>query len=243
MPFFADRVKVVTATTGAGTVTLGAAVARFRTFAAAAIPNSSLVRYLIEDGAAWEIGIGTYNSAAGTLTRSITAPGSGSSSGALLALSGAATVAVTFASNDIRNGCQVGLVAGLNINTSATIGWDVEDYDDGGWHDNVTNNSRLTVPAGVDRVQLGVALAFNNVLDNAVPFFNIGKNGNFTVARRLSAAGSKLLESTQQPRLNACSGMIIVVPGDYFEVQVNCAPADTSYDLLTDRTFFWIIAM
>jgi hypothetical protein len=28
----------------------------------------------------------------------------------------------------------------------ATVGWDAEDYDYPNWHDNVTNNSRITVP-------------------------------------------------------------------------------------------------
>ena len=97
MPFFADRVQVATATTGTGTIALGAAVAGFRTFAAAAVPNGAEVSYLITDGADWEIGSGVYDSGAQTLTRGL----SSSSSGALLNLSGSASVSVIVRAADL----------------------------------------------------------------------------------------------------------------------------------------------
>lgn len=87
-----DRVKCVTATTGTGTVTLGAAVTGYRTFLSAYSANMSNVTYVIEDGAAWETGTGTFNFANNTLTRAIDA----SSTGALLNLSGNATIGITF---------------------------------------------------------------------------------------------------------------------------------------------------
>lgn len=97
MPYFADRVQVATATTGTGTVTLGAAVAGYRTFAAAGVPNGAEVSYLITDGAAWEIGSGVYGSGGPTLTRSLTS----SSTGALLNLSGGASVGITVRAADL----------------------------------------------------------------------------------------------------------------------------------------------
>ena len=40
------------------------------------------------------------------------------------------------------------------------LDWEAEIYDYGGWHDNSTNPSRLTVPAGVSRVKVSASVQF-----------------------------------------------------------------------------------
>ena len=97
MPTLANRVKVAVATTGTGTVTLGAAASGFRTFAGAGVANGSTVRYVIEEGVTWEIGTGVYTAAGTTMTRVLTE----SSSGALIALAGAATLWIDAVAQDI----------------------------------------------------------------------------------------------------------------------------------------------
>ena len=92
-----NRAKMTTATTGTGTISLSGAVDGYQTFADAGVVNSDVVRYVIEDGDAWEIGLGTYS--AGTLTR-----GSIESSNSDLALNltGNAVVYVSAAAADLQ---------------------------------------------------------------------------------------------------------------------------------------------
>lgn len=96
MPTYGNRIKVNTSTTGTGTITLGSAVAGYQTFAQGGISDFDIVRYVIEDGNDWEIGIGIYN--AGTLTRGAT---ESSNSGSAINLSGSAVVFNTASSDDI----------------------------------------------------------------------------------------------------------------------------------------------
>ena len=121
-----NRAKVATATTGTGTITLGAAESGYQTFADAGVVNSDVVRYTIEDDAAWEIGSGTYTATGTTLTRTLDE----SSTGSLLNLSGSAVVFVTAAEADIQqppsegpfvNGDKTKLDSAVQPNSSPTL--------------------------------------------------------------------------------------------------------------------------
>jgi hypothetical protein len=95
---FRNRAKMSTATTGTGTITLGSAVSGFQTFAAAGAANSEKVSYVIEDGTAWEVGIGVYTTSGPTLARTLVE----SSTGSLINLSGSATVYITATAGDLN---------------------------------------------------------------------------------------------------------------------------------------------
>lgn len=245
MPKFADRVLQATATVGTGTITLGAALpGGYRRIAdvLTEIPDGSVVRYCIVEGNNVEVGLGTTGASGTALTRSITAPGCWTSSGSLLALAGNAVVSVTFCSLDWRNACnvtksaiQVGLTGAGNI-----ITWDTETFDDGGWHDNVTNNSRLTVPAGIDRVSIGAFLSMSNVDDGVQIFVNINKNAVGNWPEKAAQLALKSSTSTQQPRVSLTTGQCKVVPGDYFEIAVSSTPSDASFDVAATNSSFWI---
>ena len=64
----ADRVQETTNTTGTGAYTLGGAVAGFQTFASE-LSNADTFYYSITDNVDFEVGLGTYASSGGTITR------------------------------------------------------------------------------------------------------------------------------------------------------------------------------
>ena len=92
MTVLVNRAKMTTATTGTGDITLGSAVSGYQTFADAGVTDGQSVRYVIEDGSAWEIGTGTYTASGTTLSRT---PSESSNSGSAISLTGEATVFVT----------------------------------------------------------------------------------------------------------------------------------------------------
>lgn len=113
----ANRVKVAVATTGTGTVTLGAASSGYRTFSGASIADGSTVRYVIEEGTTWEIGYGVYTAAGPTLTRVLVE----SSSGALISLAGAATLFIDAVQQDIPQISWVRQAANRTLTSSTAV--------------------------------------------------------------------------------------------------------------------------
>lgn len=102
-----------------------------------------------------------------------------------------------------------------NITGAATATWNTETYDYGGWHDNVTNNSRLTVPTGVSRVRVTAVLRRASATDQI--FARIAKNG--TNIDALGAGGADT-DTAGADTVNLVSAVLEVVPGDYFEIEV-----------------------
>jgi hypothetical protein len=87
-----NLVRVSTATTGTGTVTLGGAVANYLTFAQGGVATGATVRYgILDANGAKEVGHGVYTLSGLTLTRVL----ENSSTGSLINLSGSAQVFIT----------------------------------------------------------------------------------------------------------------------------------------------------
>ena len=94
-----NRAKMTTTTTGSGTITLGSASNGFQSFADAGVADGDVVQYVIEEGANFEIGTGTYSATGTSLTRS---PSESSNSDAAIALAGQATVSITAVADDLN---------------------------------------------------------------------------------------------------------------------------------------------
>lgn len=119
---FLDRCKVVTSTTGTGTISLGSAVSGYRTFDQCVtdgnLASGQQVYYCIEDtGGAWETGLGTYTSGSpSTLTRTVAESSTG---GTALSLSGNATVFATLTgASVITSYLTSGTVSGCTIDST-----------------------------------------------------------------------------------------------------------------------------
>jgi hypothetical protein len=99
-----NRAKMTTATTGTGTITLGSAESGYQSFAAAGVADGDVVRYVIEDGASWEIGLGTYTATGTTLSRN---PSESSNGGAAINLTGEAVVFVSAGKEELQHAADM----------------------------------------------------------------------------------------------------------------------------------------
>lgn len=93
-----DRVKATTTTTGNGAITIASAMSGFRPFSV--VSNNDVVSYVLTNGTSWELGKGTWDNSANTLTRSVILS---SNSNNPLELTGSSIVAVTLLASDVQS--------------------------------------------------------------------------------------------------------------------------------------------
>ena len=115
MTKLANRAKMSISSTGMGNVTLNAAEVGYQTFAQAGIVDSDSIRYIIEDGTAWEIGTGLMSSSATVMARTVE---ESSNSNNALNLTSSAKVLIGVTADDFGIGPTV--YANLNDLIAAT---------------------------------------------------------------------------------------------------------------------------
>lgn len=141
-----------------------------------------------------------------------------------------------------RNGAMVFKSADQSINQGAFLSFDSEAYDDGGWHDNSTNNTRFTVPVGVDRVRVGGEVGCASIDADTTAHAVIAKNGTIGWQFRASQSALHGPVNSQQPRVNINTGPVPCAQGDYFELWIQ-ASGDSSFEVSANNTSFWIEAV
>lgn len=125
--------------------------------------------------------------------------------------------------------------------TTTDLTWNTEEYDTDGFHDNVTNPERITVPAGVSKVRVGAEAAFTSAGNGAgYRAIQITKTPNDNFPRQMS---SDLIEpnSTYGTTVRANCPIVDVAPGDYFVAKVrHLDGADLSVGGHNTSTKFWL---
>lgn len=115
------------------------------------------------------------------------------------------------------------------------VAWDTESYDTDSIHDNVTNNSRLTVPSGVTKVRVSGQISLDLVTNSVYIFTVIDKNG-ITTAYTGQPAHSSAIPAAF-PIVSVTSPALTVTSGDYF--QLRCLiQTDTSVTVTKDSSWF-----
>lgn len=116
----------------------------------------------------------------------------------------------------------------INSGTRTTVTWDSEDYDTSSIHDNVTNNSRLTIPTG----QGGKYLITANIVSTNIYAYSatILRNGSTVIAQNWHAVSSST--PTGNTTGATPSAIFNLSAGDYVEVQVY----STSWSCIVDTT-------
>jgi len=167
-------------------------------------------RFVIGGGGDWQIPSGT----PGTSGQVLTSNGTGAPPTWQTASGGALSAAVA----------TINTNQSFADNTETTINFPTEATDQGGWHDNVTNNSRLTVPSGITwaHIYANVIISLQQSGTPFVGYCGLRKNGssapvlnwfNFQNVAQIGVTGAGNFS------LYVDNGWRAVTAGDYFELR------------------------
>lgn len=115
-----------------------------------------------------------------------------------------------------------GSAQSISISTHTAITFNAEEYDTNSIHDNVTNNDRLTVPTGVTKVKLSANLKITGLADNnqltEVSIYKNALSNGYNGCARIEFTATQ--GSGGETLINLSSPVLIVIPGDYFTVDI-----------------------
>lgn len=142
-----------------------------------------------------------------------------------------------------NRGCLIGLSANLtavNASSGYDIPFDAESYDTDSIHDNVTNNTRMTVPSGWTLVRVGGKVFAQDVAVSSGAQFSIRHFNSAGVEQ--SRRGLPVQEfgtaGYAEYAGSGSSAPIQVVAGDYFQIRIFCS--DASITINSSHTSAWM---
>lgn len=121
-----------------------------------------------------------------------------------------------------------------NLSGGVHLAFNAEEYDTDNIHDNSSNNTRLTVPAGVTHVRIscGVSLKLHAANQYIRLFLNKGGASTESGMQRIALSTAATFAWA-----NCHSAVLEVVAGDFFEIKVQ-TQADTSVTIEKAGTWF-----
>ena len=179
-----NRARMTITSTGTGSVSLGVAVAGYQTFSSAGAQNNDVVSYTIEDGLNWEIGTGTYNSVAGTLSRTVTQSYNGTTYGTTaISVTTNAQVFISALAADLQYGTSAYNLVQLDSNAKipALDGSQITNLNVGNAASGTLSVSRGGT--GISSFGTGVATALGNNTNAASGLAVLNGSGSLAVGQ------------------------------------------------------------
>ena len=186
-----DRVQETTTTSGTGSVTLLGAVSGFQSFAV--VGNGNTTYYTITDGAAWEVGIGTYSTSGPTLARTTVLSNSNGNTTPITLSGGLAQVFLTYPAEKSVNLDSSGNVTPLGTIASGTWQGTTVGVSYGG--------TGVTASSGANSVVLRDSnqnTAINNIFRNTTSTVSTGGTTVLTAASSFTQVLTGTLNQTYQ---------------------------------------------
>jgi len=119
------------------------------------------------------------------------------------------------------SGCRVrnsaAASSSMTANVDNLLSWDTEDFDVGGWHNTVTNPSRLTVPSGVNYVEVtGCAWSQANRTGYSVLWLRHYNSSGVEQPLTIALGSRNASFNAGNWAGNPNTGVVAVNAGDYF---------------------------
>lgn len=129
--------------------------------------------------------------------------------------------------------------AAANYSAGAMVPWTAEEYDTDAYHDNVTNNSRLTVPATGKYIARGcIAISGTTLAASDYIRAAVAKNGTIG-GIGLGQTITEISATVTTTTFSVGGAAVDCVAGDYFELWFD-TESDSSLTIESDLSWFAI---